>query len=101
MPNKNYNNGRAKEYRIKKKLEEQNYFVIRSAGSHSAADLVALKRLKEWRWVVINGILTQREVPVWEIRLIQCKPRGGYLTPDERAKKAELESRLGMEIEVM
>jgi len=41
MPNKNYQRGRAYEYKEKKIWEEMGYFVIRSAGSHSLFDLVA------------------------------------------------------------
>lgn len=37
-----YNAGRKLEYRLKKELEKQGYLVIRSAGSHSPFDLVAL-----------------------------------------------------------
>ena len=42
MVNRNYNNGRAREYRIKKKWEECGFTVVRSAGSHSMFDLVAI-----------------------------------------------------------
>ena len=91
MPNKNYENGRAKEYRVKRKLERENWFVIRSAKSHSPVDLVAFKREHSFEgWTE----------PL-QIRFIQCKPKGGYLTPLERKEKAELEARLGIEIEVL
>ena len=53
----NYINGRAKEYRVKKKLEQRGFVVIRSAGSHSFADLVAINPKK------------------LEIVFIQCKPK--------------------------
>jgi len=42
MPNKNYVKGRAKEYRLKKKYEEKGYIVMRTAGSHGFADLIAI-----------------------------------------------------------
>lgn len=56
--NKNYVNGRAKEYRIMKKLKEEGYeIVFRSAGSHSCIDVIAIsKTLKK-------------------IKLIQSKPK--------------------------
>ena len=57
MPNKNYQKGRAKEYRLKRKLENQGYIVLRTAGSHGFADLVAISQNKH------------------EIKLIQVKPR--------------------------
>jgi len=39
MPNKNYIKGRALEYKIKQELEENGWFVVRSAGSHGPIDL--------------------------------------------------------------
>jgi Archaeal holliday junction resolvase (hjc). len=45
--NKNYIKGRNKEYRIKRRLEKEGYYVIRSAGSHSYFDLVAINKEKE------------------------------------------------------
>jgi len=39
-----YNKGRAKEYRIKHELENANWVVLRSAGSHGFADLVAINQ---------------------------------------------------------
>ena len=56
MGNLNYRKGRRKEYKIKLQLEAQGYTVLRAAGSHGFADLVA-----------IDNILKK-------IRLIQCKP---------------------------
>ncbi|MEM3549308.1 MAG: hypothetical protein QXJ23_09940 [Thermofilum sp.] len=38
----NYERGRAFEYRVKRHLERQGYFVMRSAGSHFP-DLIAVK----------------------------------------------------------
>jgi Holliday junction resolvase len=43
MPNHNYNRGRRFEYRIARLYREQGWFVFRSAGSHSPADLVCAK----------------------------------------------------------
>jgi hypothetical protein len=42
MPNKNYNNGRRREYFIKHKLEAKNLLVLRTRGSHSPFDLIAI-----------------------------------------------------------
>jgi len=42
MTNKNYQKGRAKEYRVRKKWEEAGWTVLRTAGSHGFADLVAI-----------------------------------------------------------
>lgn len=58
--NKNYVNGRAREYRMMKQLKEEGYdIVFRSAGSHSPIDIVGIKR----------GMGTPR------IILIQSKPK--------------------------
>lgn len=42
MTNRNYVSGRNFEYKVKKHLESRGYFVIRSAGSHSPVDLLAV-----------------------------------------------------------
>lgn len=56
--NKNYINGRAKEYRICKKLKESGYSLVqRTAGSHSEVDILAINTKTK------------------EIKLIQSKPR--------------------------
>jgi Holliday junction resolvase len=78
--NKNYNNGVRRERRIIKKLEKEGWFYIRSAGSHSPIDIIAIK----------SG----------QFRFIQSK-KTGYLSPKERAEKEELEQKLGINIEVM
>ena len=44
MPNANYLKGRNFEYKVKKSLEDDGYFVVRTAGSHSPIDLLAFKR---------------------------------------------------------
>jgi len=56
MPNKNYVKGRKKEYQIKQQLEREGFIVLRTAGSHGFADLIAISEEK--------GL----------IRFIQCKP---------------------------
>lgn len=43
MPSRSYQKGRALEYALKQFLEQQDWLVIRSAGSHSPADLIALR----------------------------------------------------------
>jgi hypothetical protein len=40
--NKNYIRGRNKEYLAKKQLEEKGFYVVRSAGSKSCTDLIAI-----------------------------------------------------------
>jgi Holliday junction resolvase len=41
MQNKNYLSGRRKEYELKKMLENQNFTVLRTAGSKGVFDLIA------------------------------------------------------------
>ena len=41
MPNRNYDRGRAAEYRARTTLEAAGYTVVRSSGSRGPADLVA------------------------------------------------------------
>jgi len=89
--NKNYINGAAREYRIMKKLEKEGWFCIRSAGSHSPIDIIVIKPLQEAEGNNPPSIL---------LRFIQSK-KSGYLTPQERREKEELEQKLGIKIEVM
>ena len=42
MPNRKYEKGYRLELEAKKMLEDLGYYVIRSSGSHSAADLIAV-----------------------------------------------------------
>jgi Holliday junction resolvase len=43
MPNRHYDRGRRFEYRIARLYRDQGWFVFRSAGSHSPADLVCAR----------------------------------------------------------
>ena len=57
MPNKNYVNGRDKEYKICKQLKVNGFDITqRSAGSHSPIDIFAINRLTR------------------VIKFVQCKP---------------------------
>jgi hypothetical protein len=38
----NYTRGRTAEYQAKKELEKQGYYVVRSSGSHSCIDIIAI-----------------------------------------------------------
>jgi Holliday junction resolvase len=42
----NYSKGAGYERKLMKELQEQGYFVVRAAGSHSAADLAAFGNMK-------------------------------------------------------
>jgi len=41
MPNKNYVNGRAREYKVMRELEGLGYICFRTAGSHGICDVIA------------------------------------------------------------
>jgi len=128
--NKNYKNGAAREYRIMKKLEQEGWFCIRSAGSHSPIDIIAMmpiaehikhlvKKAEKEKWDNKDWDKAQEQVLqlnimkpnqdtvvgfqdefVTVVRFIQSK-KTGYLTPQEHREKEELEHRLGITIEVM
>lgn len=65
MPNKNYVKGRAKEYKIKRDFTKRGYTVLRTAGSHGFADLVAVRS---------DG----------KIKFIQCKPDNFSKTEEQK-----------------
>ena len=69
-----YSVGANFERAAKKKLEKENWFVLRSAGSHSVVDLFCFR----------DG----------EVRLVQCKV-DGYLSPNEREQLLELAAQNG------
>lgn len=50
----NYTRGRNLEYKVKKELEAQGYLVIRSSGSHSPFDLIAM-RMDEIRFIQLKS----------------------------------------------
>ena len=53
MPNKNYQKGRRKEYKICEHYRSLGYDIVqRTAGSHSPIDVFAInKKLKEIIWI--------------------------------------------------
>lgn len=65
----NYRRGADFERRVCKYFDKQGYFTVRSAGSHSIIDLVAIK--------------------AGEVKLIQCKI-DGILSPAEKEQLQEL-----------
>lgn len=56
MPNRNYEKGRRKEYKVVHQEKDKGCIAFRSAGSHSPVDVVSIDFKKK------------------KIRLIQCKP---------------------------
>ena len=72
-----YSKGRRFEYRVRYHLEKRGFRVFRSAGSHSIADLIALKGGEVW--------------------LVQCKAtEKGYMTPLVRSNFIEVAKELGV-----
>lgn len=65
MVNKNYVNGRRFEYKVKKYLEKMGFLVMRTAGSHSPFDLVAVESYNK-------GLVTSTTSI---ILFVQCKNR--------------------------
>ena len=126
--NKNYINGVRRERRIMKKLEQEGWFCVRSAGSHSPIDIIAMMPFVDYKKKLENGIIKEEQYDEYGIskvnfmkqdllfnavnegiseeelttvvRFIQSK-KTGYLSPQERKEKEELENKLSIVIEVM
>lgn len=83
MPNKNYVNGRAHEYKVRDEWKAKGYTAFRSAGSHSPYDVVALKVEDspllsdpvEICRKVINGVEYVQYITPVTGYAIQCKRR--------------------------
>jgi len=129
--NRNYNNGARRERRIMKKLEKEGWFCIRSAGSHSPIDIIAMmpiaehlklldKKAEKEKWGNEEWQRAQEQANKFNIMMSnepsvvvgyneQIKvivrfiqsKKSGYLSPKERAEKEKLEQKLGINIEVM
>ena len=54
MSRSNYRRGYAFEVRVRKYLESLGFYVIRSAGSHGVADLIAFKRGQNMKPLMIQ-----------------------------------------------
>jgi Holliday junction resolvase len=78
MPNRNYQRGRAFEYKVKKFFEQQGCLVIRSAGSKGPIDLAVFPPAGDPRHPF----------------LLQCKR--AMVSKKERRELAELRCRLGL-----
>ena len=69
-----YRRGVRAEYLLKKKLESDGYYVVRSAGSHGAADLVAWNdRACHIIQVALAGVKTKRDYD--KLRSVPQMPR--------------------------
>ena len=74
MVNKQYQIGRLAEYRAKKELEKQDYYVERSAGSKGVADLICWD-INQFRLIQVKSakkftgwipFLSKREIKEFE-----------------------------------
>ena len=72
-----YARGAAFERKVRRLLEEDGWFVVRSAGSRGAVDLIALRERGN----------------VLRVQLISCK-LDGYVPPTERERLLELKRQL-------
>jgi len=72
-----YARGAAFERKVRRLLEEDGWFVVRSAGSRGAVDLIALRERGN----------------VLRVQLISCK-LDGYVPPAEREQLLELKRQL-------
>jgi Holliday junction resolvase len=85
MPNLNYNNGRAFEYRVRDHFKKEGYEVFRMAGSHSQADLICI------------AATSPDGVTVPEVKLVQCKGKRQLMTKQQKAVFFEYCHDLGAE----
>ena len=92
MVNKNYQSGRAFEYRVKEFLEQHGFFVMRSAGSKGKIDLVAIPMFRPPTFVDYNYESL--------LLLVQCK-HGSKISKPEREGLLELEKQIGIPAKTM
>lgn len=64
MPNSNYVNGRAFEYRVKSDLEKRGYYVKRSYASKTVVDLLAYKH-PDGLFVQCKRGTAKMSIPEW------------------------------------
>jgi len=77
MASKNYEKGRAFEYKVRNHFIALGYDFVRSSGSHTVIDLIFFRGMPN------NKI---------DVLLVQCKTNG-RLSPDERAALIELKKK--------
>ena len=104
MPNKMYQKGARAERALKKKLETEGFFVIRSAGSKGKVDIAAFKRCgvcDSCGYFNASDWDLDRSCDNTIIRFYQVKT--GKAKPDKEEKEAilEVEKRTGISIDVI
>jgi len=90
MPNRNYVNGRAFEYRVKNYLEKKGFFVVRSASSKGPFDLIAINRYMTYGiQCKANGKVSKKELETIR-EIIKDKPIIGAIA-SRQGKKIHFE----------
>ena len=79
-----YSRGYSFELKVKKYLEELGYSVFRVGGSHSPADLIAMRKIPD------SGGVSSRT----EVTLVQCQ-RSKYFSKDKKSELEELATKVG------
>ena len=74
-PNKNYTNGRNREYQIKHYLESKGFTCYRTAGSHSQVDIIALSKSQIYFIQSKKGKLSDQK----KIVIKAMMPQSGYI----------------------
>jgi hypothetical protein len=72
MVNRNYKKGRRFEYKVKALLEKCGFYVMRTAGSHSKFDLIAI-RTQRFQFDDSNLFMDISNMTGTNVLLIQCK----------------------------
>ena len=89
MTNQHYKNGANFERRVKARLEEEGWTVWRTAGSHSKADLICVRRR-----TFLNTLTGLPYDGHRELMLVQCK--SGTTSMSKKAKQEFYEFAAGL-----
>ena len=82
MPNKRYLAGRRAEYLAKHELEAEGWEVIRAAGSHGFADLVAFRPSDQVRCIQVKSVKSAKAVDRLFHEFFEVHPCGRYWTEE-------------------
>lgn len=104
MTNRNYVRGRSYEYKIAKKLRAEGWEVLRTAGSHGAFDLIAIKTANlvyPMEVVADAKIFGTRKlgfktIALGHIRFIQCKSGKNKLRMVKDVLKSDIKKYEGL-----
>jgi len=100
MPNPNYLRGRRLEYKVKKRLEDEGYFVQRSAGS-KGIDLIAIRHNLVEKTYYSGKLVYTTFNSSPRIRLIDCKAGKSRPTKQDKEKFERIKEITGIEVEVI